>query len=235
MKDMLRVKDIHTYYGQSYILQGISLEVTQGAVVSILGRNGVGKTTTFRSIIGFTPPQRGRILFKGIDITRRASYKINKMKMALVPQGRRIFSSLSVEENLAVATKGQKHGDGWNAGKIFGMFPRLKERLHHRGDELSGGEQQMLAIARALVSNPVFILLDEPTEGLAPLIIEEIRKLIVQLKDQGLSMLIAEQNFRFALDVGDMVHIMSKGKIVHTSTPDELYENEEIKSNYLGI
>lgn len=231
---MLKILDIHTYYGDSYVLQGISFEVEKGNVIAILGRNGMGKTTLIRSIVGFTPPRQGQILFKDIDITHKASYKIVRMSLGLVPQGRRIFPSLSVLENLRVAARGQG-ADTWNEEKSFSLFPPLKERSHHKGNELSGGEQQMLAISRALMTNPELLLMDEPTEGLAPLLVRTIGDAILQLKEGGLSTLLVEQNLPFAIKVSDYTHVLSKGTIVHSSTPKELWENEEVKAQYLGI
>jgi branched-chain amino acid transport system ATP-binding protein len=231
---MLKVNDIHTYYGPSYILQGISLDIPKGMVMVILGRNGVGKTTLVHSIVGFTPIRRGNIVFKGTEISRMASHKIIRMHMGLVPQGRRIFPSLTVKENLAIASKGLTV-KGLKLDRMFDLFPRLKERMYHRGNELSGGEQQMLAIARSLVVEPEFILMDEPTEGLAPLWVQELHKVILNLKEQGLSMLIVEQNFSFGIAVSDVCNVMSKGRIVYSSSPRELWGNEEIKSKYLGI
>lgn len=225
---------MHTYYGESYVLQGINLEVTKSTVTAILGRNGVGKTTLIRSIMGLTPARRGQILFKGIDIAHMPSYKICRMHMALVPQGRHIFSSLTVQENLRVAS--QDSGvNKWDIEKIFVIFPRLKERISNMGNDLSGGEQQMLAVGRALISNPDFILMDEPTEGLAPLLVQEMGDAILQFKETGLSVLIVEQNLLFALKVSDKSHVMNKGRIVYSSTPNELWENQEIKSRYLGV
>ncbi len=231
---MLKILDIHTYYGDSYVLQGISLEVEEGSVVAILGRNGMGKTTLVRSIVGFTPPRQGQILFKDIDITHKPTYKIVQMSLGLVPQGRRIFASLSVLENLRVGARGQGAGT-WNEEKIFSLFPPLKERAHHKGNELSGGEQQMLAIARALMTNPELLLMDEPTEGLAPLLVRTIGDAILQLKEGGLSTLLVEQNLPFAIKVADYTHVLSKGTIVYSSTPGELWQNEEVKAQYLGI
>jgi branched-chain amino acid transport system ATP-binding protein len=229
---MLRILNIHTYYGDSYVLQGISFEVGEGKVIAILGRNGTGKTTLVRSIVGFTPPRQGQILFKDIDITRMPSHKIVRMNLGLVPQGRRIFSSLSVLENLRVGARGS---DGWNEERIFSLFPLLKDRGHHKGNELSGGEQQMLAIARALMTNPELLLMDEPTEGLAPLLVRTIGDAILQLKGGGLSTLLVEQNLRFAIKVADHTHVLSKGMIVYSSAPGELWQNEDIKAQYLGI
>ena len=231
---MLKIIDIHTYYGDSYILQGISLEVAKGTVAALLGRNGVGKTTLVRSIVGFTPARRGQILFDDRDITHMVSYKINRLRIGLVPQGRRIFPSLTVKENLAIAERVSGF-QTWDLEKIFALFPRLKERDHHRGNELSGGEQQMLAIARALISNPVFLLMDEPTEGLAPVLVREVGDVILRLKKEGLSIFLVEQNLSFARKFADHTHVMSKGKIVYSSTPAELWENREIKERYLGV
>ncbi len=231
---MLKIIDIHTYYGDSYVLQGVSLDVGKEAVVALLGRNGVGKTTLVRSIVGFTPPRRGQILFNGTDITHVAAYKIVRMQMGLVPQGRRIFPSLTVKENLSIAAR-SAGGQTWNFERVFALFPRLKERGHHRGNELSGGEQQMLAIARALISNPVFLLMDEPTEGLAPVLVREVGDAIRRLKEEGLSIFLVEQNLSFAMKFADYTHVMSKGKIVHSSTPKELWENRETKEHYLGV
>jgi branched-chain amino acid transport system ATP-binding protein len=231
---MLKIEDIHTYYGDSYVLQGITLEVSKGTVVALLGRNGVGKTTLVRSIVGFTPPRQGQILFNGRAITRMAPHKIIRMRLGLVPQGRRIFSSLSVKENLAVAARGSG-SQSWDFEKIYALFPRLKERIHQRANTLSGGEQQMLAFARALISNPLFILMDEPTEGLAPVVVREVGDLILRLKKEGLSIFLVEQNLSFAKKFADYTHVMSKGKIVYSSTPSELWENREIKEQYLGV
>lgn len=233
---MLKVEDIHTYYGESYVLQGLSLEVGEGNIVGILGRNGMGKTTLIRSVVGFTPPRRGQILFKGVDIARVPAYKIVRMNVGLVPQGRRVFRSLSVVENLLVGTRGKNNTDSaWNLDRIYEMFPVLHSRRNNKGNQLSGGEQQMLAISRALMTNPELLLLDEPGEGLAPLIIKAIGESIVQLKETGLAILLVEQNLPFARDVADYIHVLSQGQIVHSSTPQELWENEEIKMQYLGV
>jgi len=231
---MLKIVDIHTYYGDSYVLQGISVEVGKGSVIAILGRNGMGKTTLIRSIVGFTPPRRGQIFLKGTDITHMPSYRIARMNLGLVPQGRRIFPSLSVLENLQVAGSGEG-ADIWSVDSIFSLFPALKERAHHKGNELSGGEQQMLAVARALMTNPEVLLMDEPTEGLAPLLVQTIGNSISKLKEDGLSTLLVEQTFLFAIKQADHTHVLSKGRIVYSSAPSELLQNEEVKAQYLGI
>jgi len=230
---MLEVRDIHTYYGNSHVLQGVSLSLTRGQVVGILGRNGMGKTTLIRSIIGFTPPRRGQILFKDRDITAWSSNRAVGLGLGLVPQGRRVFSSLSVMENLTVAVKGDS--GPWTVARVLELFPRLRERGAHRAGKLSGGEQQMLAIARALMTNPELLLMDEPTEGLAPLLVREVGRVIESLKAQGLSILLVEQNLPLALRVADHVHVLSRGRVVHSSAPDALWRNEDIKSRYLGL
>ena len=229
---MLEVAEVHTYYGESHVLQGVSLTVAAGEVVAILGRNGAGKTTLMRSIIGFTPARRGAVRLKGRDVTGAPSYRMTAMGMALVPQGRRVFRSLSVRENLEVA----RRRDGrFTLERVYALFPRLRERERTRADKLSGGEQQMLAIGRALMANPDLLLMDEPTEGLAPIIVREVGRVLGELRAEGLSILLVEQNLGLALDVADRVHILSRGRIVHTSSPAELRANEEIASRYLGV
>ncbi len=229
---MLEVSGVHTFYGESHVLQGVSLTVDAGQVVAILGRNGVGKTTLIRSIIGFTPPRQGTVRFKSQDITGWAPYRMTALGMALVPQGRRVFPSLSVRENLAVARRGNGR---WSLERVYSVFPRLRERERNRANKLSGGEQQMLAIGRALMSNPDLLLMDEPTEGLAPIIVREVGRVIVELRQEGLSILLVEQNLPLALSVADRVHILSRGQIVHSGTPAELRASEEVKARYLGV
>ena len=228
----LEVADVHTYYGESHVLQGISLRVAPGEVLAILGRNGMGKTTLIRSIMGFTPARRGRVRYKGTDITRLPSFRMVELGMALVPQGRRVFPSLSVRENLDVARRGTGR---WSLEQVYALFPRLRERAANRANKLSGGEQQMLAIGRALMSNPELLLMDEPTEGLAPLLVREVGRVIAELKRSGLSILLVEQNLAMALSVADRVHVLSRGQIVHTGTPAELMRNEDVKTRYLGV
>jgi len=231
---MLKIIDIHTYYGDSYVLQGISLEVPKGAVVALLGRNGVGKTTLVRSIVGFTSARRGQILFNGKDITHVPAYKIIRLQIGLVPQGRRIFPSLTVKENLAIASRGTG-ARAWDFEKVFSLFPRLKERDHHRGNELSGGEQQMLAIARALISNPVFLLMDEPTEGLAPVIVETMGRVIAALKERGYTIVLVEQNFHFAKGLADRHYVLEHGRIVKMIMNNELEANLDELHELLGV
>jgi branched-chain amino acid transport system ATP-binding protein len=230
---VLKVEDIHTYYGDSYILQGISLEVKGGEVIGLLGRNGMGKTTLIRSIIGFTPPRRGRVVFKDTEVTHTRPFQIARLGISVVPQGRQIFPSLNVTENLTVGFSGKT--DGWTLERIFELFPPLRERLRHPGDRLSGGEQQMLAIARSLMTNPSFLLMDEPTEGLSPIFVQTVGQVVRKLQQSGISILLVEQNLRFALTRTDYLHILSRGQIVHSSSPKELDQNPEIKSRYLGV
>ena len=234
---MLELEDVHTYYGDSHVLQGVSLRVAQGSVVALLGRNGVGKTTVIRSIVGFTPPSRGVVRFKGRDITGLAPHLIVRMGIALVPQGRRIFPSLTVKENLSVAARNDHgHRNKWDLDRVLRYFPMLQDRLSARGNSLSGGELQVLAIARALMGNPDLILVDEASEGLAPLALREIRRIVQQLKaEEGLSMLLVAQNVRLALDMADYVYVMGKGKVAYESTPAELRDNETIRARYLGV
>jgi branched-chain amino acid transport system ATP-binding protein len=231
---ILQVEDIHTYYGEAYVLQGLSLELGEGQIVGLLGRNGVGKTTLVNSIVGFNRPRRGRIVFKGADITPLSSFETVKNGMGLVPQGRRVFASLSVEENLRVATA-NSGANPWTLPRVYELFPRLLERRRQRAKTLSGGEQQMLAIARGLMTNPDCLIMDEPSEGLAPIIIQAVWQVVSKLKQQGLSILLVEQNAALALKLVDFVHVMSKGRVVYSGTPRELWADDGVKSRYLGI
>lgn len=232
---MLELIDVHTYYGESHVLHGISLELGEGSIVALLGRNGMGKTTTISSIIGFNPPRSGAIRFNGKDLAGLPSYQIAQLGIGLVPQGRRIFPSLSVKENLIMSARGRENHEAWSLDRVYSLFPILKERAKLKGNLLSGGEQQMLTIGRTLMTNPNLLLMDEPSEGLAPLIIQELASTIKQLNRDGLSILLAEQNIHLALSVADYVYIISKGVIVYKSTPEELIKNEDIQAKELGI
>jgi len=232
---MLSVKDIHTWYGDSYILQGVSLEVKDGTCVALLGRNGMGKTTTIRSIMGLTPPKKGSIQFNDTELVGLSTYKIARLGIGLIPQGRLIFSSLSVLENLKMAARAGGKKDPWTLDKVFTTFPKLAERRKNKGNLLSGGEQQMLTIARALMTNPDLLLFDEPSEGLAPVVVDEVFRMISALKEAGESILLVEQDFGMAMSVADYAYIMSKGTVVHESDPEELIGNESIKATYLGV
>jgi branched-chain amino acid transport system ATP-binding protein len=228
---MLDVEAIHTYYGDSHVLHGVSLRVGAGEAVAVLGRNGAGKTTAIRSIVGFTPPRAGRVVFEGQAIERWPAYRIARRGLALVPQGRRIFAPLSVRENLLLGAR----APGFTLERIYALFPRLRERAQQSGGTLSGGEQQMLAIGRALLTNSRLILLDEPSEGLAPMVVREIGRILLALKAERLSLLLVEQNYHLALRVADRVYVMNKGQIVWEGTPAGLEADEEVKRRYLGV
>ena len=231
---MLELEDVHTYYGDSYVLRGLSLAVDQGRAVALLGRNGMGKTTTIRSIMGLTPPRSGSIRFKGREIAGFKSFQIAQGGIGFIPQGRHIFPSLSVQENLTMAARGGGSDDAWSLEEIYRQFPILKDRASLKGTSLSGGEQQMLAIARALMTNPELLLMDEPSEGLAPLIVRQVGEIIVRLKERGISILLVEQNYPLALRVADYVYIISKGRIVFEGTGEEMEADEETKVKYLS-
>jgi branched-chain amino acid transport system ATP-binding protein len=235
MTNLLSIEEIHTYYGQSYILQGLSLKIKESSVVALVGRNGMGKTTTMRSIIGLTPCRRGRIWLRDEEITRLKAYEIARRGIGLVPQGRRIFPSLSVYENLEIAARKHSGKGGWDTERVLALFPRLSERMGNKGNQLSGGEQQMLAIARALVSNPVLILMDEPSEGLAPMVIQGVGVAIKQLREEGVSVLLAEQNLPLALNASDYVYVINKGTTVFEGTPAELQARTDIEREYLAV
>ena len=234
---IIEIDDIHTYYGRSYILQGLSLSVAPGETVAILGRNGVGKTTFLRSLIGFTPPRRGHIRLAGNDISGLSPDKIASRGMALVPQGRRIFRSLSVEETLSIAVrKPQRTGAPvWPLSRVYEAFPRLRERRHQRAGSLSGGEQQMLATGRALVANPLVTLLDEPTEGLSPLLVRELQSVLKTIKNEGATIILVEQRVNFAAALADRILLMAKGKIAVETGPAELRREAALRDRYLGV
>ncbi len=231
---ILAVRDIYTYYGLSQVLFGVSFEVAQGECVCLLGRNGVGKTTTMRSVMGLTPPRRGRVIWKGADVAGRAPHQIAKAGIGFVPEDRRIFADLTVWENLDVATRNRGSG-GWTIERIFDLFPKLRELVARQGGYLSGGEQQMLTIARTLMGNPALLLLDEPSEGLAPLVVDHLKEQIGRLKSEGLTILLAEQNVGFSLDLADRVYVLEKGEIRYEGTSRAFREDESIRHQYLAI
>jgi len=232
----LEVKNIYTSYDLSQVLFGVSFVVKQGQCVSLIGRNGVGKTTTMRSIINLTPPSQGSITLDGINITRVPTHKIAKLGIAFVPEERQIFPELSVWENLDIARKVPHGGESvWSEEEVYDLFPDLKDIQNRLGGVLSGGQQQMLTIARGLMGNPKLLILDEPSEGLAPKVVETLREQIRKLKQSGMSILLAEQNLGFVLALSDECHIMEKGEIKYSGTPHELRENLEIQETYLTV
>jgi branched-chain amino acid transport system ATP-binding protein len=232
---MLEVEGIHTFYGLSHILFGVSLKVDPGEVVCLLGRNGAGKTTTMKSIIGITPPKQGSIRFKGKEIIGIEPYLLTRRGIGYIPDDRRIFADLTVGENLEIAERKTKEGEGWNRERIYGMFPALKNIESRKGGCLSGGEQKMLAIARALMGNPEFILLDEPFEGLAPLLVHALEDQIKKLREVGLTVLIAEQNVRSTLRISDRSYIIDNGQIRYHGSIEELRDNEDVRKKYLLV
>jgi branched-chain amino acid transport system ATP-binding protein len=235
MSPLLRLEDVHSYYGDSHVLHGVSLEVAPGRVLTLLGRNGAGKTTVLKSIIGIVRPRSGRILFAGGEIAGQASYRVARSGSGYVPETRGIFPSLSVVENLTLAARRSPAANGWTLERVYALFPRLAERRASGGATLSGGEQQMLSMARALLTNPRLLLLDEPTEGLAPLIVAEIEAVLTRLKTEGLSILLVEQKLDFALAFADEIAVLGKGQIRWTGTPSEFAAAEDIKHAWLGV
>jgi branched-chain amino acid transport system ATP-binding protein len=242
---LLAVQDIHTYYGDSYVLQGVSLELREGQIVAILGRNGMGKTTLIRSVAGLTPPRGGDVVFKGASLRGQPAYAIAQRGMAIVPQGRRIFRSLSVRENLLLPTSrlARPAGPGadngrrrrWDLDAVLREFPQLAERIEHPGGALSGGEQQMLAVGRALMANPDLILMDEPSEGLAPRLVQQVEQIMKSVREHGHAILLVEQNLALAMAVADYVHVVSSGRFVFRGTPSQLAGETEILDQHLGI
>ncbi|MDX5361257.1 MAG: ABC transporter ATP-binding protein [Alphaproteobacteria bacterium] len=230
---MLEVQNLHTYYGPSHILHGVSLSVPEGKVVALLGRNGAGKTTTLRSIIGLTPPRRGHVRFRGEDITGARPHRLARLGLSYMPETRGIFPSLSVEENLTLVA-GRREGP-WTLERVYELFPRLRERRRNGGAQLSGGEQQMLAIARALLLNPEVLLLDEPTEGLAPIVVRDIRERLAFVKEAGMTVLLVEQNFRFATQLADHLYVLGKGAVQWSGTPAEIEAEPGVLHTWLGV
>jgi branched-chain amino acid transport system ATP-binding protein len=231
---ILEAEQIHTYYGTSHILFGISFEVREGESVCLLGRNGAGKTTTLRSIIGLTPPRAGKIRFRGKDIVGKPPYRIAQLGIGFVPDDRRIFPDLTVRQNILVARRARE-GSNWNLDSVYNLFPKLQQLDTHMGTQLSGGEQQMLTIARTLMTNPDLLLLDEPGEGLAPLVIKTMEVQLGEIKKMGLNMLICEHNVGLALALSDRGYVMDKGAIHYHGTIDELKGNEEVRKKYLMV
>ena len=229
----LAVQGLHTYYGESHVLQGVDLQVAAGEAVSLIGRNGAGKTTTIASIAGFLRPRGGSVHVHGADLTGAPAHRVARAGVALVPQGRRIFGDLSVGENLAVAAR--PVANGWDEARVLELFPILARRRAVPGDQLSGGEQQMLAIARALMRNPTVLLLDEPSEGLAPKLVEQVGEILTRVRATGLALLLVEQNLGLATRVGQRVLVMNKGTIVFAGTPAELAAHRDIETRYLGV
>ena len=236
-ESLLSVRGIHTYYGDSYVLQGLSLEQAAGTIVAILGRNGMGKTTLIRSIAGLTPPRQGEIRFQGNSLAGRPPYAIAQAGIALVPQGRRIFRSLSVRENLLLPTSGlaRARAGRWSLQAVLGQFPQLAERIHHPGGALSGGEQQMLAVGRALMANPDLILMDEPSEGLAPKLVQQVEGIMQSMREHGHAVLLVEQNFALAMAVADYLYVVSAGRFVFEGTPAALEKAPGVLEQHLGI
>ena len=229
---MLELKNVDAFYGLGHILHGLSLSVSEGEVVALLGRNGAGKTTTLRSITGLTPPKRGQVLYKGADISGLGPHVISRKGIAMVPETRDIFSYLTVKENLAIA---ERRGSRWQMDSVLERFPGLKTRLGHKGRELSGGEQEMLAIARALMTGPELLLLDEPSQGLAPLVVSAVMDTIRELKSQRVSMLLVEQNAEMALQLADRVYVIDHGTVVFEGAPAQLRADASITATYLGV
>ena len=233
MTGALEVRDLHAFYGESHVLQGVSLDVPDGGSVSLVGRNGAGKTTTISAVVGFVRPRGGTVRVRGRDVTGRSPHEIAAAGVGLVPQGRRVFGDLSVRENLTLAARAA--ADGWDLARVLDLFPSLARRLDNFGDQLSGGEQQMLAIGRALMRNPAVLLLDEPSEGLAPKLVDEVGLALERLREHGLAFLLVEQNLALATRLAQRLYVMNKGSIVFSGTPDELGSAREVEARYLGV
>ena len=233
---ILKVDQIDTFYGQSHVLQGVSLSIQEGEVVCLLGRNGVGKTTTLRSVMGLTPPRNGRILFKGIDIAKKLSFQVAQLGIGYMPDDRRIFPDLTLFENLELARRLSKRGKvQWTFEKIYDLFPVFVELKERKGTQLSGGEQKMLAIGRALMKNPDLLLLDEPSEGLAPLIVQNLVEVLGRIRSEGVTILMADQNLKFCRRTSDRGYILEKGMVQYQGIMEEIWKNEEIVKKYLVV
>ena len=237
---LLQIRDLNTYYGASHVLQGITLDVAEGELVALLGRNGMGKSTTLKTVMGLVKSQSGSVVFDGREITGHAPYKVARAGIGYVPEERRIFPELSVLDNLLLGIKGGKIADPsdakvWTLDRIFDHFPRLKERIEQKGKFLSGGEQQMLAIGRSLMGNPKLLLVDEPTEGLAPLMVKEVRNVLFEINEAGVSILLVEHNLKVALSLAHRVYLMGKAHIGFDGTVEELKDNKKAREKYLEV
>jgi len=232
---MIEVRDLHTYRGINYVLQGVSLRIKDGACTVLLGRNGMGKTTLVHTIMGMLRPRSGRITLGDEELVGQQPFQIARRGIALIPQGRRIFPSLTVEENLALGARSRAGDDAWTMERVYGLFRNLAERKRHRGGQLSGGEQQMLAVGRALLANPSLLLMDEPSEGLAPVIIDRIGEILADLRRGGLSIFLVEQNYGLATALADTIYILSNGRVVWQGTPGELEASASVRETYLGV
>lgn len=230
----LAIAKINTYYGDSHVLRDLSLHVAAGETVALLGRNGVGKTTTLKSIVGWVPPRNGSVKLDGVELAGNEMMTIARRGVSLVPEERRIFTNLTVAENLRLAVVTARR-PGWSLERVYEKFPRLRDRLKHKGDEISGGEKQMLAIARALVQDTRVLLLDEPTEGLAPLIVREVEAIVREIKAAGMTILLVEQNLYSALSVADRCYIIDGGTVRFEGTPDDIRANHEVRERYLHV
>ena len=232
---MIEVSDLHTYRGPNYVLQGVNLRIEDGACTVLLGRNGMGKTTLVHTIMGMLRPRSGRITLGDEELVGQQPFQIARRGIALIPQGRRIFPSLTVEENLALGARSRAGDDAWTMERVYGLFRNLAERKRHRGSQLSGGEQQMLAVGRALLANPSLLLMDEPSEGLAPVIIDRVGEILADLRRGGLSIFLVEQNYGLATALADTIYILSNGRVVWQGTPGELEASASVRETYLGV
>jgi len=233
---ILDVRDLHTFYGTSHILFGVSLEVREGETVCLLGRNGAGKSTTLRSIMGLTPPASGSVTYNGVELIGKPPYTIARLGIGFVPDDRGIFADLTVHENLEIAeTRRRPNGDAWTLERLYSAFPMLQGLRARRGEHLSGGEQRLLSVARALLTHPRLLIFDEPAEGLSPLVVRAVREWVLRLKQSGMSILLSEQNVRFAMEVSDRAYVIDKGVIRHQGSVEELRANEEIRKRYLMV
>jgi len=232
---MIEVSDLHTYRGLNYVLQGVNLRIEDGACTVLLGRNGMGKTTLVHTIMGMLRPRSGRIMLGDEELVGKQPFQIARRGIALIPQGRRIFPSLTVEENLALAARGKDGDDAWTIERVYDLFGNLAERRRHRGGQLSGGEQQMLAVGRALLANPSLLLMDEPSEGLAPVIIDRVGEILADLRRSGLSIFLVEQNYGLATALADTIYILSNGRVVWQGTPGELENSASVRETHLGV